>query len=119
MAESSRLAPATDRYKNLGGGGGGGGSGGPPGDLYMDSQPLDYSTKKSHADLLSLTSMDSGTHHNGDASARAIFSKAIAMSSMRAEPHTSALESGLFSRPGCQPLPMSYSPVHQHAAAYR
>lgn len=116
MAESSRLAPATDRYRSLGGGG----SGGPPGDLYMDtSQPLDYSTKKSHAGLLALTSMDNGTNQHGDASARAIFSKAMAMSAMHAEPHTSALDSGLLSRSPCQPMSMSYSPAHQHPAAYR
>lgn len=115
MAESSRLTPATDRYRSLGGGG----SGGPPRDLYMDTQPLDYSTKKSHAGLLSLTSMDNGTNQHGDASARAIFSKAMAMSAMHADPQTSALDSGLLSRSACQPMSMSYSPAHQHPAAYR
>lgn len=116
MAENSRLAPATERYKSLSSAG----SGGPPGDLYMDSQqPLDYSTKKSHADLMSLTSMDTDTKQHGDASARAIFSTAMAMSAIHAEPHTSALDSGLLSRSACQPMPMSYSPAQHHPAAYR
>lgn len=119
MAESSRLATSTDRYRNPGGGGNNsGGSGETNRDLYMDAQPLDFSTKKSHRDLLSLSSIDIGTKP-GDTTARDIFNKAVAMSSIHPEPHNSAMETSPVPRSGCQPMSMSYSSLPPYPEAYR